>query len=62
MQVEADADWVLSALQVLCGLPPVDTLLARHVVELHLVPTTPVVGVPFLTAQDLLRTHHLLRC
>jgi hypothetical protein len=61
-QVETDASWVLSALQALSGLLPVDTLLASFVVESQLEPTTLVVGVPFLTAQDLLRTHHLLRC
>jgi hypothetical protein len=62
MQVETDTGWVLSALQALSGLLPVDTLFNSYVVELHLELTTPVVGAPFLTAQDLLRTHHLLRC
>jgi hypothetical protein len=62
MQVETDAGWVLAALQALSGLLPLESLLASHVIESQVGPTTPVVGAPFLTAQDLLRAHHLLRC
>jgi hypothetical protein len=62
MQVETDAGWVLATLHALSGLLPVDTFAGSYVLESSARPDTPVVGVPFLTAQDLLRAHHLLRC
>ncbi|MBY0512665.1 MAG: hypothetical protein K2P78_01990 [Gemmataceae bacterium] len=61
-QAEADGTSVLALLVAFADMISAGPLATWVAVEADLRPSCPAEGVPFLTAQDLLRAHHLLRC